>query len=431
MGASRMPRRDMPVYRSGFWAIVPFGAEWVGRTALLSVEALLAGGAIARIDLGEVKLEGAAQPAPWPAGARRAGPSTVAICMATHNPEPSLFAAQVSSIREQSDRDWVCVISDDGSDPQSLRSVSATVEGDDRFVLVPSKRRLGFYRNFERALELAPRSAGLLALADHDDRWFPQKLTALRESIGNGMLAYSDQRLVSRGGRVLAETYWTERRNNYTNFASMLITNTVTGAASLLRRELLDYALPFPAAPGSVYHDHWLALTALATGEIVYLDRPLYDYVQHTESVIGHAGANLHAGGRGEWISKLRRGNNTPAMGWRAIYFQECCRLRLMATVLLMRCSERLTAGRRRVLERFLRLESSPASAGWLLGRSARALVGRNETLGGERLLATGFVWQLILKGLVAGHHSAPLWLQQDASPPPGYAQMPGVSGWD
>ena len=60
----------------------------------------------------------------------------------------------------------------------------------------------------------------------------------------------------------------------------------MTGAASLLRRELLDLALPFP--PGSTaehYHDHWLALCALALGEIAYLDRPTYDYTRHEESV--------------------------------------------------------------------------------------------------------------------------------------------------
>ena len=48
---------------------------------------------------------------------------------------------------------------------------------------------------------------------------------------------------------MIAETYWSGRRNNHTNFASMLIANTVTGAASLFTREMLEYALPFPEAP--------------------------------------------------------------------------------------------------------------------------------------------------------------------------------------
>ena len=172
------------------------------------------------------------------------------------------------------------------------------------------------------------------------------------------MLAYSDQRLVAPDGKVIADTYWTERRNNYTNFASMLITNTVTGAASLMRRELLEYALPFPPAPGSAYHDHWLGLTALATGEIAYVDLPLYDYVQHADAARRARRARTctrrsAANGSPRFVV-----GSEPKLGWRAIYFFECCRLILMATVLLLRCSQRLTPEKRRVLKRLLRIET-------------------------------------------------------------------------
>ena len=74
--------------------------------------------------------------------------------------------------------------------------------------------------------------------------------------------------------------------------ASLLVANTVTGAASLFRRELLDLALPFPPRHGTPYHDHWLAAVALASGRIAYVDRPLYDYVQHRDAALGHARAN-------------------------------------------------------------------------------------------------------------------------------------------
>ena len=70
------------------------------------------------------------------------------------------------------------------------------------------------------------------------------------------------------------------------------LANTVTGAASMFRRDLLDDALPLPSAPGPVYHDHWLALVALARGEIRYIDAPLYDYVQHERAFLGHSAAN-------------------------------------------------------------------------------------------------------------------------------------------
>ena len=51
---------------------------------------------------------------------------------------------------------------------------------------------------------------------------------------------YSDARIVDEDGELLAETYWQERRNNHDDIASVLMANSVTGAASLFRRELLD-----------------------------------------------------------------------------------------------------------------------------------------------------------------------------------------------
>ncbi len=58
-------------------------------------------------------------------------------------------------------------------------------------------------------------------------------------------------------------------------------------------RELLDHALPFPPAQFAQYHDHWIAPdVALARGEIAFVERPLYDYVQHGAASLGHAAAN-------------------------------------------------------------------------------------------------------------------------------------------
>ena len=44
---------------------------------------------------------------------------------------------------------------------------------------------------------------------------------------------------------MLFDTYWTYRRHNHTNFGSLVLANTVTGAVSLFAREVRDYALPF------------------------------------------------------------------------------------------------------------------------------------------------------------------------------------------
>ena len=268
-------------YRSGFWAIVPFEPIDEPTSVDLVVTARLENGAVATARWGASSSPRDRSSPPSRRGTVDAPGPLVAICMATYEPPLDLFQRQVESIRSQTHANWICVVSDDHSTPARFAELQRILDGDPRFVVSRSPRRLGYYHNFERALSMTPPNAAYATLADQDDRWHPGKLETLLGALGNANLVYSDARIVDRDGQLLSETYWSRRRNNYTNLASLLVANTVTGAASLFRRELLDLALPFPPRHGSPYHDHWLAVVALATGRITYVDRPLYDYVQH------------------------------------------------------------------------------------------------------------------------------------------------------
>jgi glycosyltransferase involved in cell wall biosynthesis len=388
-------------YRSGFWATVPLRAPAAGELEL-RISATLADGTVSDAAIGTVRVaeRTTADCRAAPGIARR--PSVV-IAMATFDPDPELFRRQVESIQAQTMEDWLCVISDDCSPSRASGEMRATLEGDDRFVVSRSETRRGFYRNFERALQLVPESVPFVALADQDDHWYPDKLQRLLEGLGDALLVYSDLRVIDAAGRTRAETYWTERKNNFTNLTSLLITNTVTGAASLFRRELLDLALPFPDPPGTEYHDHWLALVALATGRIAYVDRPLYDYVQHEGAQLGHHAAN--AGGF-VWdprvlLARLRRGEwMRVASGWRAAYFFGYLRLRLLAEVLLVRCADRMDRRSRRTLRRFIRSERSPLAFTWLAARRARKWLGMTETLGLESLVLRGILWRNLVNAV-------------------------------
>ncbi len=261
---------------------------------MIGVAAALEDGSVAWAPAAEIDVvEPDPPPEPWQR-ANADGPS-VAICMATFNPPQGLLERQIDSVREQRHGNWVCCISDDHSAPERFAALERLVAGDERFRVSRAARHLGHYENFERALRMAPSDCDFVALCDQDDRWHPDKLEVLLTAIGDAQLVYSDARLVDEGGRVISETYWSRRRNNHTNLTSLLIANTVTGAASLARRDLLDHALPFPPRLGHPYHDHWLAVAALTRGRIEYVDRPLYDYVQHGGAQIGHAGANAGA----------------------------------------------------------------------------------------------------------------------------------------
>jgi glycosyltransferase involved in cell wall biosynthesis len=377
-----MPRPDLGDELRGFWGTVPVREHDAPGTVELQAAIRLPDGRETLAPLGRVPVVGPA--AAPPLEAARQG--TIAICMATFEPDMNLFRAQVESLRAQTYDNWICFVSDDCSAPEQFERITEVIGSDPRFVVSRSEVRRGFYRNFERALELVPAGVELVALCDHDDKWYPEKLQVLHDSLGSAQLAYSDQRLVDIDGRVLRDTLWSGRRNNHTDLASMLVANTITGAASLFRRAVMEAALPFPDPPGIDFHDHWIALVALASGDVVYVDRPLYDYVQHSGAVFGEVTQGPKPSLRG----RLR--------GWRAAYFCGYMQREVQAQALLARLGPRLTPEKRRALERYVAAQRSLPSFAWLAARSLRRFAGRSETLGSETELAQGILWKWLIK---------------------------------
>jgi glycosyltransferase involved in cell wall biosynthesis len=407
-------------YRSGFWGIVEVGpANGAARELTLSAE--LEDGQTATRTL--ASLRPPAQREPIEVSSDDRTEPLVVICMATYQAPIDLFRRQIDSIRAQTHSNWTCVISDDCSTPDRIEAMTDVLAGDPRFVLTRSPRRLGFYLNFERALSLVPPQADYVALSDQDDYWHQDKLETLLAQIGEAQLVYSDARVVDRDGDVTSDTYWVSRRNNHRTLPSLLVTNSVTGGASLFRRELLDHALPFPPAQFAHYHDHWIALVALALGDIEFVPRPLYDYVQHGDATLGHAVANQMPALRTRWRS-LVKDPHERVVQWRHHYFIDVCRLTVWATIIRLRCGSLMAAGKRRELDRFIATDRSlPALAG-MWRRGAEELLGlRSETLGAEWMLAYAFTWRRLLDASVRERPSRRLRL--DAVPPSEFTVMP------
>jgi glycosyltransferase involved in cell wall biosynthesis len=415
---------ELQGYRSGFWGMARIAPRPGDAPRVIELRAVLAAGG--RVEAELARIAPVAPPAPLHVGAPdpEAGP-LVAVAMATYEPPLPLFRAQIASIRSQTHPNWVCVISDDCSSPGRFAELQEVVAGDERFVVSRSERNLGFYRNFERALALVPEAAEYVVMADQDDVWHPDKLASLVAELGSAQLVYSDARIVDDDGEVIAETFWGRRRNNHADLLSVLAANSVTGAASLMRRDLLDTALPFPPAQFAHFHDHWIALCALALGDIGFVDRPLYDYVQHGKAELGHAAATKVVSFRSR-LASLRRDPRERIRLWRMIYFVDACRLTQFATVLRMRCADRMPRAKRRALERFLRMEGSLPALANLLGRAVHELTrSRPETLGAELILFYAFLWRRLL---TATTRDRPVrGLRLDAVPPPALDPKPGL----
>ncbi len=105
-------------YRSGFWGLVRIAVRAPARRVALRAE--LDGGAVRDGRDGRRRRS--------PTGRRSTSRTTkaaplIAICMATYNPPLDLLERQLDSIRAQTHGNWVCIISDDCSTPESYRAI--------------------------------------------------------------------------------------------------------------------------------------------------------------------------------------------------------------------------------------------------------------------------------------------------------------------
>lgn len=400
--AEHCPGQDQSGYSllSGFEGFVPFAAIADEQSAGLTLRATLQGGVVVEQPLGSVRLRPSYGARPtqviWPdqRDAAATGPR-VAICMATFNPPLALFKAQVASLQAQTHSNWVCIVTDDCTDNELYDRCRYVVKHDPRFVFFQNRTRHNFYHNFQEGLRRTPADAEFVALCDQDDVWRPEKLRTLLDSFaGTTQLVYSDARVVDQDGKVRSETFWRLRRNNHTDLPTLMVANTVTGAASMFRASLLADIIPFPTPIGPAFHDHWIGLVALIRGGIGYVDAPLYDYVQHADGVIGH-NYNKWPGALSALRQILRAAPRPRLMARTASMVLKqslddyvfVLQKVLLARTLLLRNPD-LAPGQRAAIGRFAQFETSMRAA---LDEKVAAVRARRPTLNLEGM----FLWSM------------------------------------
>jgi hypothetical protein len=247
------------------------------------------------------------------------------VCLASYAPPAKMFGVQARSILDQEDVSVRLLISDDATPPgraAGLQSVMTTLRKDiaaGRVQLSVSDRNQGFLGNFERAIGMVPPNHHTaVLLSDQDDRWYLDKTRTLLQALARPGVtcAFSDMRIVDTAGETLSDTFWRQRTVHHRNPISLAIANTVTGAATAVPAATLRRLLPFPRFHG-LYHDMWLSVGCAALGEIAYVDRPLYDYMQHGENVLGFWGSRRDSDERWRLVWRsLRQMAELPPAEW-------------------------------------------------------------------------------------------------------------------
>ena len=219
---------------------------------------------------------------------------TISVAMCTFNGKRFL-GAQLESIRSQSRTPDEVVICDDGSSDGSLeliREFACRARFPTRLLI--NERNLGSTKNFEQAISLC--QSKIVALADQDDVWYPQKLEQIDNTFAQSRsiaLAFSDADMIDDNTRLVGLRLWSTfsfNRSEQNEFANghalkVLVKHpVVTGATMAFRRELFDLATPIPE--GHI-HDAWISFLLAAFGPFRLISEPLMQYRQHGAQQMG------------------------------------------------------------------------------------------------------------------------------------------------
>lgn len=214
----------------------------------------------------------------------------ISIALCTYNGERFL-QQQLDSLLAQDYPRLELIAVDDASTDGTARILLDLAARDGRVKAYVNPANLGFARNFERALTLC--AGDWIAPCHQDDLWHPQKLSRLMNARGQADLVYCDSELIDENDSSLGQRV-SERFHFYAGSDPRAFTfiNCISGHAMLFSRELLNRALPLPAA---VYHDWWLAFVAANGRGIACLPEALVQFRQHGSNVSNFTGQQAKA----------------------------------------------------------------------------------------------------------------------------------------
>lgn len=202
----------------------------------------------------------------------------ISVCMATYNGENFLHAQLTSIIHQLGPNDEIC-ISDDSSTDATL-SIAMSLK-DERVKVIQNQRRLGYTKNFERAL--ASSSGEFVFLADQDDIWLPDRVSETMEHMAHHDMVVCNGNLVDEDLKPLGQTTF-EVRDSKNGFWANFYRVRHLGCAMAFNRNLLDSALPFPKNSSLITHDAWLAAVGEGFFKVALIERPCFLYRRHSHN---------------------------------------------------------------------------------------------------------------------------------------------------
>ncbi|MED3267460.1 glycosyltransferase family 2 protein [Bacillus thuringiensis] len=144
----------------------------------------------------------------------------------------------ISSVQNQSYKNWEMIIVDDGSTDQSAAKIKEIIEGDSRIRLLSLKENVGAAK--ARNLAIQEARGRYIAFLDSDDIWLPHKLKTqlLFMEEMNIAFSYASYSLIDENGNELNREVSAPKSVDY----HYLVGNTIIGCLTvMIDREKIPY----------------------------------------------------------------------------------------------------------------------------------------------------------------------------------------------
>lgn len=214
----------------------------------------------------------------------------LSVCIPTYN-GVKYIGEQIETILLQLSPFDEIIISDDHSTDETVRLIAGL--NDKRIKIFihdkinnPYKGTYGIiyqvYKNVENALLHA--QGEYIFLADQDDIWLPQKVDKVMQAFAEGAACIlHNNKVVDGNHNILLESYFSLNEPSL-HIEKLIFKCFFQGACMAFTKQVLEYALPFPA--NSISHDHWIAYNACFRNlPVIFIQEPLLLYRRHGKNV--------------------------------------------------------------------------------------------------------------------------------------------------
>lgn len=207
--------------------------------------------------------------------------SAISVILASYNGE-LYIREQIDSILSQLRQCDELIITDDGSNDNTINVVQSYVDRDPRVTLIAGPQR-GVIANFEFGIKHATND--IICLSDQDDVWKQNKVETICKLFAEDprtTCVLHDVYIVDKNLRASGPSFFSLRGSKL-GLINNLFKNSYMGSAMAFRKTMLKYILPIPS--NVPMHDQWIGLVNEIYGHSVMCYEKLGLYRRHEDNV--------------------------------------------------------------------------------------------------------------------------------------------------